>query len=129
MQAKGTFEVRVTPEPVLELEQGAVGQFRATKTFVGDLVGTSTVWMLTAGDQRAGEAGYAAMEMVKGTLGGKTGTFALQHSSTMTARGGIDIRIVVTPGSGTGELTGLSGTFVIDIREGQHLYSFEYSLP
>jgi hypothetical protein len=33
------------------------------------------------------------------------------------------------PDSATGELTGLSGTLNIDIRDGQHFYQFTYQLP
>ena len=58
------------------------------------------------------EAGYVAMERVIGTLEGRTGTFALQHSGTMT-RGAQQLSVTVVPDSGTGELTGLSGTLTI----------------
>lgn len=34
----------------------------------------------------------------------------------------------VVPGSGTGELAGLSGTMAIDIVDGEHFYEFEYAL-
>jgi hypothetical protein len=33
------------------------------------------------------------------------------------------------PGSGTGALIGISGTFSISIVDGKHFYEFEYSLP
>ena len=48
-------------------------------------------------------AGYVAMETVQGTLGGRHGSFVLQHSSTM-ARGQPQQSITVVPDSGTGEL-------------------------
>jgi hypothetical protein len=37
--------------------------------------------------------------------------------------------IVAVPGSGTGELKGISGTFTIKIENGQHFYDFDYTLP
>jgi hypothetical protein len=37
--------------------------------------------------------------------------------------------VTVTPGSGTGELKGLTGTFVIHIEKGAHTYEFDYTLP
>jgi hypothetical protein len=37
--------------------------------------------------------------------------------------------IVVVPGSGTGELKGITGTLVIDIADGRHSYDLEYSVP
>jgi hypothetical protein len=72
-------------------------------------------------------AGYVAMERVEGTLDGKRGTFALQHSGTM-ARAKPAYSITVVPDSGTGELAGLSGSLTIDISRGVHEYTFEYEL-
>jgi hypothetical protein len=37
--------------------------------------------------------------------------------------------VVVVPGSGTGELKGITGTFAIKIADGQHSYDLEYVLP
>lgn len=36
--------------------------------------------------------------------------------------------IKVIPGSGTNALAGLRGTMTIDIVDGAHLYTFDYSL-
>jgi hypothetical protein len=75
-----------------------------------------------------GSAGYVAMERVTGTLKGRTGSFVLQHSGTMT-RGAPQLSVTVVPDSGTGQLTGLAGTMTIKINEGKHSYEFEYTLP
>jgi hypothetical protein len=69
-----------------------------------------------------------AVEKVTGTLGGRRGSFALQHSGTMD-QGGQSLTITVVPGSSSGELTGLEGSMSIEIEDGQHSYRFEYSLP
>jgi Protein of unknown function (DUF3224) len=37
--------------------------------------------------------------------------------------------VLVVPGSGTGELQGMSGMFTILIENGKHSYDLEYSLP
>jgi hypothetical protein len=66
--------------------------------------------------------------LVTGTLNGKHGSFALQHSSTMD-QSGSKMQIIVVPGSGTGELKGIAGTFTIKIENGQHDYDFDYTLP
>jgi hypothetical protein len=72
-------------------------------------------------------AGYVALEMVTGTLGGRQGSFVLQHSGTM--RGSeMSLSVTVVPGSGTGALAGLAGTFNIIIEGKQHSYDFEYTL-
>jgi hypothetical protein len=68
-----------------------------------------------------------AIEMVTGTLGGKQGSFALQHMATMD-QNGPKMSVNVTPGSGTGELKGIAGRFVIQIEGGKHSYDFEYTL-
>jgi len=73
-------------------------------------------------------AGYVAIEVVTGTLAGKHGSFALQHSATVDANGP-RMTVTVVPGSGTGELKGIAGTFTIRIEGGQHFYDFDYTLP
>jgi hypothetical protein len=42
---------------------------------------------------------------------------------------GRKMTVTVVPGSGTGELKGISGTFAIQIANGQHSYDLEYMLP
>jgi hypothetical protein len=37
--------------------------------------------------------------------------------------------ITVAPDSGTGQLIGLSGKFIIKIENKKHFYDFEYSVP
>jgi hypothetical protein len=97
------------------------------KQFHGDLEATSKGQMLAISSDVKGSAGYVAMERVTGMLQGRTGTFALQHSGTMT-RGVPQLIITVVPDSGTGELVGLSGKMTIDIVDGKHSYDFEYTL-
>jgi hypothetical protein len=58
----------------------------------------------------------------------KRGTFALQHSATIDENGQ-KMTVIVVPGSGTGELKGISGTFTITIANGQHSYDLLYTLP
>jgi hypothetical protein len=66
--------------------------------------------------------------LVTGKVAGKAGRFALQHSGTMDA-GGQNLLVTVVPGSGTGELKGIAGTFKIIIADGRHSYEFDYTLP
>jgi hypothetical protein len=84
--------------------------------------------MLSAGEPSSGNAGYVAIEQVTGTLNGHAGSFALQHIGTME-NGGYKLSVVVVPGSGTAQLTGISGTLTIVIANGKHSYFFDYSLP
>ena len=126
--ATGSFEVKMTP-----VEGGnngvANGHLSGAKTFAGDLIGTSKADMWTATTEVEGSAGYVAIEKVEGTLRGRKGTFTLLHQGTMRRGGDYQIRIVVVPESGTGELAGLSGTMAIRHEQGKIFYDFDYSLP
>jgi Protein of unknown function (DUF3224) len=41
---------------------------------------------------------------------------------------GSKMSVAIVPGSGTGELKGIAGTFDIKIADGQHSYDLEYTL-
>jgi hypothetical protein len=127
-QAKGTFEVSLKPlDPPREFTGTSLGRMSLDKQFSGDLSGTGRGQMLTAMSQTKGSAGYVAIEWVSGALHGRKGSFVFQHSGTMSA-GGQELSISVVPGSGTGELAGISGQLDIFIEEGQHFYTFNYSI-
>jgi hypothetical protein len=98
------------------------------KTFRGALDGTSKGQMLSIGTATTGSAAYVAVERVEASLDGKSGTFSLQHTGIMN-RGAPSLTITVVPDSGTGDLTGITGTMQIDIRDKQHYYTFDYDLP
>ena len=125
IHATGTFEVKMTPQTP---DAGStVGRFSLDKQFHGDLEGTSKGEMLAVGTAVQGSAGYVAMEQVTGTLNGRSGTFALQHTGSMN-RGAPELTVIVVPDSGTGELEGLAGKLEIKIDDGQHFYEFDYAL-
>ena len=127
--ASGTFEVKLNPQASEDkVGDPTVGRMSIDKQFRGDLEGTSKGQMLVAGTDIKDSAGYVAIERVIGTLHGHNGTFALQHSGTMT-RGTAQLSVTVVPDSGTGQLTGLAGRLTIDIANGQHSYDFDYTLP
>ncbi|MCU1230036.1 MAG: hypothetical protein JWO97_2920 [Acidobacteria bacterium] len=123
--ASGTFDVKLTPQADPAAEP-FLSRLVLDKQFHGDLEATSRGVMLAVGTSVPNSAGYVAMERVTGTLHGRTGSFALQHSGTMT-RGEPRLTVSVVPDSGTGELEGISGTTKIDIRDGKHFYDLAYS--
>jgi Protein of unknown function (DUF3224) len=126
--AKGTFDVKLNPQvPDEKVGDPTVGRLSIDKQFHGDLEAISKGQMLAAGTDVKDSAGYVAMERVIGTLHGKSGTFALQHSGIMN-RGVPELTITVVPDSGTGQLVGLAGKMTINIVEGKHLYDFKYTL-
>jgi hypothetical protein len=113
----------LTPPPAEGLSR-----FSIDKQIHGDLEATSKGEMFSGGDYKTGAAGYVAIEVVTGVLQGKRGTFALQQMATMDSSGP-KLSVVVVPGSGTGELKGISGTFTITIADGKHSYDLDYTLP
>ena len=125
-RASGTFEVKLSPQEDKGVDP-TLGRMSLDKQFHGDLEATSKGQMLTAGTAVQGSAGYVAIERVSGTLKGRSGTFALQHSGTMT-RGTPQLTITVVPDSGTGQLAGLAGRMTINIADGKHSYELEYTL-
>jgi hypothetical protein len=130
LHATGPFEVKIDPQPPDEKGGGAaIGRMLLDKQFHGDLEATSKGTMLAAGTGAKGSSGgYVALEIVTGTLKGRTGTFVLQHSATMN-RGVPNLSVTVVPDSGTGQLTGLAGKMNIIIADGKHSYDLEYTLP
>ena len=87
--------------------------------------------MLTGITPETGSMAYVAVERVTATVGSKSGTFYFTHKATMmkgdAASGAMDVLVV--PNSGTGGLTGISGTLKIDITGNVHHYDFAYELP
>jgi hypothetical protein len=127
-RATGTFEVKVSPQEADDKSPNPpIGRMLLDKQFHGDLEAASKGQMLAAGTAVQGSAGYVAMEQVSGTLHGRQGTFVLQHNGIMT-RGTPQLTITVVPDSGTGQLAGLTGKMDIQIAEGKHSYTFEYTL-
>jgi hypothetical protein len=124
-QASGTFEVKLAPQAT---DAADLGRMSIDKQFHGDLEATSKGEMLTAMGTVQGSAGYVALEKVTGSLKGRSGTFVLQHTGLMN-RGTPQLTITVVPDSGTGQLEGLSGTMAIQIADGKHSYTFDYTLP
>jgi Protein of unknown function (DUF3224) len=127
-RASGTFDVKMNPRTPAEDELDSLARMVLDKSFSGDLEATSQGQMLAFRTPVEGSAGYVAMEVVRGTLQGRRGTFVLQHSGIMN-RGEASLTLVVVPDSGTDELEGLSGSMAIVIEEGKHLYEFDYTLP
>ena len=123
--AKGTFEVKLAK---VSAEEDTLMRMSIDKQFTGDLVASSTGQMMAGGNEANGARVYVALETVTGTLSGKAGSFILAHRGTMT-KTGQELSVVVVPDSGTDELAGISGTLAIDIKDGKHFYTFDYTFP
>jgi hypothetical protein len=126
----GSFDVKIEPQTPDNgpARESGLGRMSLDKQFHGDLEAASKGEMLSFMNREAGSGGYVALERVTGTLGGHSGSFVLEHTATMD-HGAPELNIVVVPGSGTGELAGISGTMKIRIESGKHFYDFDYTIP
>jgi hypothetical protein len=127
--ATGNFSISMTPATTPQRAgRTSLGRVLLDKVYAGDLVATATGQMLNAVSDTKGAAGYVAMEAITGVLQGKEGSFVVQHVGIM-ADGRQELSLVIVPYSGSGQLTGISGTLAMRIENGQHVYDIDYSLP
>lgn len=129
MKATGSFEVKMLPQDIDVKGHGGnqLGRFSLQKYFHGSLDGESKGEMLSARTTENGSAGYVAIEQFVGVLDGKKGGFVLQHFGIMN-RGKDRLIFDVVPDSGTGGLENISGNMTIEIKNGKHLYNFNYEI-
>ncbi len=129
MEVQGKFDVSLQPVDGFMTAKDGMNPGRMTieKTFHGALSATSKGEMLSLMPAVPSSAGYVAIEIVSGTLNGKSGSFALQHFGVMD-KGKDSLILKVVPDSGTEALTGLSGDMKIIREGGEHSYIFDYSL-
>lgn len=128
-KANCTFSVEGWDEKTFTEGEDALKLTHTTvaKTFSGDLEGKGTLRYLMfygPGEQTR----VVGLERVTGKLGGKSGSFVLEHD------GGDDgsearAKVSILPGSGTGELAGLSGSGeMLATRTGELTMRLEYSI-
>jgi hypothetical protein len=127
-QATGAFTIDDwEDEPFGEQDGVKLSRVRVTKTFAGEIAGSSTAALVMAGAQE-GSAAYVGLEQVVGSVHDHSGSFVLQHSATMT-KDAQSLSLTVVPDSGTGELLGVSGQGRIEIdAEGGHTLILDYEL-
>jgi hypothetical protein len=106
--AKGGFEIKDWKEKPTGAPAGPkVTRATVTQKFTGDIKGTGTTeYLMVYRPDKTAE--YSGVQVIKGTLGIKKGSFAL------LLRGEYDGKAAVTkwevvPGAGKGELKGLTG--------------------
>jgi hypothetical protein len=114
MRVTGTFEVTdFTPAavPPGDIKTGLpVGVATMTKTFTGEISGRSSTLFTAAYDPVTSTGTYVAMESFEGSVGGRSGSFNFVHSATTLGEGREAEFLTIVPGSGTGELAGITGT-------------------
>lgn len=128
MTARGSFEVTMSPQSSNTHDGITESRMSLEKRYLGHLEAQGSGTMLSATTAVKGSAGYVAMERVAGTLHGRRGSFVLQHSGVMM-RGAPSLTVVIVPDSGTGELSGITGTCGITVADGVHAYELHYAIP
>ena len=124
--ARGSLDVTTESEPPF-LEQDGLKLERnvVRKDLSGEMAGTSEAQIIAAFTDTPCSPAYVAIEHFTGSVDGKSGSFALQHSGVMN-RGDAQLTVTIVPDSGVGELTGISGTLEIDNDVGEHSYVLDY---
>lgn len=129
--ATGTFTVtEMVPQ---EFEPRVVtgvptGYALMRKEFTGGIEGNAQTQFVYAFDQDRGGT-YVAMESFEGVIGGRRGTCNIAHTATTSGSDRVVETLLIVPASGTGELTGITGTgsIVIDL-DGTHHLNLEYRI-
>ncbi|WHM40249.1 DUF3224 domain-containing protein [Streptomyces sp. BPTC-684] len=134
MRASGTFKVTgftptaLAPTPAVETAL-PVGVATMEKHYEGEVAGRSSTLFTAAYDQAAATGTYVAMESFDGSLHDRRGTFNFAHSATTLGTGRENEFCVIVPSSGTGALTGISGSGGLAIdADGTHRIWFDYEI-
>lgn len=124
MQATGTFEINGWDERPYD-ESGGVRlvRTRVTKTFRGEVEGTSTAELLMTFVADEGVA-YVGLERFAASVDGRDGSFVLRHAAGPSGASWDVVR-----GTGAGGLVGLSGEATIMVGpDGGHSFTLDYQL-
>ncbi len=113
-----------------EVAGPALGQVFVLKSYRGDLKGEGRARLLTCQadvDDRSAGAGYIASERISGTLDGREGAFVVHHWGIVASGAAPRTAGHVVPGSGTGDLSGISGEMEIAVEpDGAHVLRLDY---
>ena len=134
MRATGTFEVadftpvEIAASPVKTAVP--VGVATMTKSFTGEISGRSSTLFTAAYDSVTGTGTYVAMESFEGSVAGLAGSFNFAHSATTLGDGRDAEFLTIVPGSGTGDLAGITGSGGLSIAaDGTHRIWFDFEKP
>jgi len=108
-QAKATFDMKTWDEQPYNEGEGLPKMTRVSvgNSFTGDLEGEGKLEYLLV-YREDGIVSFVGLERVVGRLGERTGSFVLEHNGVFEA-GVAKASLLVVPGSGTAELSGLRG--------------------
>lgn len=127
--ATSKFEVKSWDEKTYDELDGRLKLTRSTVSFAyhGDLEGLGAMeYLMLYRDD--GSAAVIGLERFSGKLGGKDGTFVLEHRGGY-ANGTATTEVAVIEGSATGALTSLRGQgTAISKQDGTTSFTLEYDL-
>ncbi|WP_410571301.1 DUF3224 domain-containing protein [Amycolatopsis sp. cmx-4-61] len=110
------------PQATDEFAGNEFARVAIAKTFTGAVEGTSDVELLTASNSTS--RAYVGFERLEVSVDGRKGSFVLHHTADEEA--GMAVKILT--GSGTGELTGIAGTALIEVDGDDHRLTLTYTL-
>jgi uncharacterized protein DUF3224 len=118
-RATGRTEVKsYVPTTFDESADGpSLVEVQLTETFSGDIEGESTVRVIQAAS-KDGSMSFVGLQRVRGSIGGRAGSFLLQPRGTVLGKQ-TQAEWFVVPGSGTGDLKGLRGTGGFEAQLGE----------
>jgi hypothetical protein len=129
MTGKTTFTTKTWEEtPYTEMDDDRkLTRTHATFAYEGDLEGEGTVDYLMAYCPN-GLGNFVGLERFVGQLGGRSGSFIIQHTGTFDPEA-VTAHWDFVPGSGTGELAGLTGGGELKLAgHGPYPLTFSYDL-
>lgn len=125
-----TFSMQGWDEKIVSGEEGSprVAHAHATMKYSGVIEGTSTVDFLLFYPGEGYDGGGTTSpgyERIEGSVDGRKGSFVIRHEVGFDANG-LQGTWTVVAGSGSGELTGLTGTGTIAGTPGQETVSYTW---
>ncbi|GGU73566.1 hypothetical protein GCM10010211_44420 [Streptomyces albospinus] len=107
-----------------------IARASVANTFSGGIEAARTTCEYTIAYVTDKTGTFTGMELLTGQLDGRAGTFVVEERGVFEADGTVRCAFEVVPGSGTGDLTGLTGTGSYTCKAGEPSisYSFDYEL-
>ncbi|MFE0600536.1 DUF3224 domain-containing protein [Streptomyces sp. NPDC058892] len=131
VETRGRFTFADWEETAVGAAEGAprLAHARVTNSFTGGVEATGTSCDYTIAYTGESTGSYSGMELLSGRVDGREGRFVLEERGTFDADGTV-CRFEVVPGSGTGDLVGLTGSGGFTCRHGASSveYAFTYTL-
>jgi hypothetical protein len=115
-------------KPAADAPGSKLYRVEMTHLYTGIIEGEGTIQYLFANNSH-NQGDFVALEKITGQVAGRSGSFVFQHTGTF-GTGAAIITMTVLPGTGTDELSDLSGQATMEFTEHLESYPihFEYAL-